>query len=138
MMMMVEVAHPRRCSLSTPLSFSPARRRASSSGDSLAPRTVRNYCRSSIWPPKLRLRSSARSLPPRPRPVQAAAAAGVPSPPLDLTEENIRLVLADARVEASNPVGSNFRHFGRHDRTSRARRPGWTLCEDKSQRPVLA
>ncbi|XP_030441850.2 uncharacterized protein LOC115664045 isoform X1 [Syzygium oleosum] len=99
MMMMVEVAHPRRCSLSTPLSFSPARRRASSSGDSLAPRTVRNYCRSSIWPPKLRLRSSARSLPPRPRPVQAAAAAGVPSPPLDLTEENIRLVLADARVE---------------------------------------
>ncbi|KAE8673846.1 putative Core-2/I-branching beta-1,6-N-acetylglucosaminyltransferase family protein [Hibiscus syriacus] len=34
-------------------------------------------------------------------PVKAAASGGVPLPPLDLTEENIELVLADARVEAS-------------------------------------
>ena len=33
--------------------------------------------------------------------VKAAASGGVPLPPLDLTEENIKLVLADARVEAS-------------------------------------
>ncbi|XP_039033549.1 uncharacterized protein LOC120169487 [Hibiscus syriacus] len=32
-------------------------------------------------------------------PVKAAASGGVPLPPLDLTEENIELVLADARVE---------------------------------------
>ncbi|XP_007034493.2 PREDICTED: uncharacterized protein LOC18602819 [Theobroma cacao] len=31
--------------------------------------------------------------------VKAAASGGVPLPPLDLTEENIELVLADARVE---------------------------------------
>lgn len=30
------------------------------------------------------------------------AAAGVPLPPLDLTEDNVRQVLADARVEASH------------------------------------
>lgn len=32
--------------------------------------------------------------------VKAAASGGVPLPPLDLTEDNIQLVLADARVEA--------------------------------------
>ncbi|KAK6255102.1 hypothetical protein QQP08_013557 [Theobroma cacao] len=32
--------------------------------------------------------------------VKATASGGVPLPPLDLTEENIELVLADARVEA--------------------------------------
>ncbi|KAF8041891.1 hypothetical protein BT93_A0481 [Corymbia citriodora subsp. variegata] len=108
MMVVVEVAHPHRCRLTTPSSLSSAARRRASSGDSLAPRTVRSYYRSSIRPPKLRLlRSSERSLPlpsssesPILRPVlAAAAAAGVPSPPLDLTEENIRLVLADSRVE---------------------------------------
>ncbi|XVE84799.1 hypothetical protein DITRI_Ditri17bG0041600 [Diplodiscus trichospermus] len=31
--------------------------------------------------------------------VKAAASGGVPLPPLDLTEENIKLVLADAKVE---------------------------------------
>ncbi|KAK2632276.1 hypothetical protein EUGRSUZ_L01778 [Eucalyptus grandis] len=102
MMVVVEVGHPHRCPLSTPFPLSSARRRASSSA-SLTPRTARSYGRSSIRPPKLRLGSSARSLPPPPprriRLVPAAAAAGVPSPPLDLTEENIRLVLADARVE---------------------------------------
>ncbi|XP_048138991.1 uncharacterized protein LOC115741957 isoform X2 [Rhodamnia argentea] len=104
MMVVVEVAHPHHCRLSTPFPLSSARRRASSS-DSLAPRTVRNYSCSSIWPPKMRLPGGARSSPPPPsesprlRPVSAAAAPGVPSPPLDLTEENIRLVLADARVE---------------------------------------
>ncbi|KAI3434021.1 uncharacterized protein J3R85_007001, partial [Psidium guajava] len=99
----VEVAQPHRCRLSTPFPLSSARRRGSSS-DSLAPRTVRNNSCSSTWPPKMRMRGGARSsLPPSEspylRPVSAAAAPGVPSPPLDLTEENIRLVLADARVE---------------------------------------
>ncbi|XP_022735020.1 uncharacterized protein LOC111288404 [Durio zibethinus] len=41
--------------------------------------------------------------------VEAAASGGVPLPPLDLTEENIELVLADARVELAqlfdNSVG---------------------------------
>ncbi|KAL3716060.1 hypothetical protein ACJRO7_007776 [Eucalyptus globulus] len=102
MVVVVEVGHPHRCCLSTPFPLYSARRRASSSSASLTPPTVRSYGRSSIRPPKLRLGSSARSLPPprRLRLAPAAAAAGVPSPPLDLTEENIRLVLADARVEA--------------------------------------
>ncbi|KAK3405794.1 hypothetical protein EUGRSUZ_K02034 [Eucalyptus grandis] len=101
MVVVVEVGHPHRCCLSTPFPLSSARRRGSSSSASLTPPTVRSYGRSSIRPPKLRLGSSARSLPPprRLRLAPAAAAAGVPSPPLDLTEENIRLVLADARVE---------------------------------------
>ncbi|XP_010036675.2 uncharacterized protein LOC104425636 [Eucalyptus grandis] len=101
MVVVVEVGHPHRCCLSTPFPLSSARWRASSSSASLTPPTVRSYGRSSIRPPKLRLGSSARSLPPprRLRLAPAAAAAGVPSPPLDLTEENIRLVLADARVE---------------------------------------
>ncbi|XWS35081.1 hypothetical protein CRYUN_Cryun21dG0095500 [Craigia yunnanensis] len=47
--------------------------------------------------------------------VKAAASGGVPLPPLDLTEENIKLVLADARVEATC---SAFRRFGWHNRTS--------------------
>lgn len=33
--------------------------------------------------------------------VMLASAAGVPVPPLDLTEDNIKQVLVDARVEAS-------------------------------------
>uniref|UniRef100_A0A2P2KKI5 Glycosyltransferase family 14 family protein n=1 Tax=Rhizophora mucronata TaxID=61149 RepID=A0A2P2KKI5_RHIMU len=33
--------------------------------------------------------------------VAASATGGVPLPPLDLTEDNVRQVLADARVEAS-------------------------------------
>ncbi|PPS18289.1 hypothetical protein GOBAR_AA02293 [Gossypium barbadense] len=44
-----------------------------------------------------RISSQSKSL----RPLKAASGGGVPLPPLDLTEENIELVLADARVEAS-------------------------------------
>ncbi|KAB2062100.1 hypothetical protein ERO13_A10G120700v2 [Gossypium hirsutum] len=42
-----------------------------------------------------RISSQSKSL----RPLKAASGGGVPLPPLDLTEENIELVLADARVE---------------------------------------
>jgi hypothetical protein len=38
---------------------------------------------------------------PSPLTTITAAAAGVPLPPLDLTEENVKQVLVDARAEAS-------------------------------------
>lgn len=87
--------------------------------------------------------------------------------PLDLTEDNIRQVLTDARVEASKEnrhfdlflsprasvwseihicaffffwfaAGADLRWFRRNNRKSGASWIGWTVCEDQSERSVLA
>lgn len=80
--------------------------------------------------------------------------------PLDLTEDNVRQVLADARVEASRPpfrfvlpkqhnlrftfvlfwfaACADLRQFSWNNRRSWASWIGWTICEDQSQRSLLA